>query len=347
MDIATPTARRSLREPLSALALFAGGLAWIAAFWFPAFYTSQGAVEGYWVFATGWMGFAIFQFAWYANLFMLLGIALMHSSPLWGATFAGVGVLVATQAFWFSSLPTGEVDLPILQIGQGFWFWYGSILLLGVGVFLGSEQLEAEKDQSTKNKQGLTPEPRLQRLPASEPKILTSTSTALMPVALTQVNTLNTETPEALNLESQAAITPATTLAQATVETVVVDLPSMQPEQAQPPLPFAQVPEPELPNFADLTAANEQEYFQLANEQALKPVYTEHLAEDWPPQMSLVVSPEVFNAEPALEAKQDSKQETHPTEPEPVTKTVAQAQEEIRTAERPRSTAAFFDPWKA
>lgn len=341
MDIATPTARRSLREPLSALALFAGGLAWIAAFWFPAFYTSQGAVEGYWVFATGWMGFAIFQFAWYANLLMLLGIGLMYSSPLWGATFAGIGVLVATQAFWFGSIPTGEVDMPILQVGQGFWFWYGSIILLGIGVFLGSEQLEAEKNQSTKNEQALIPEPKLQSIPTHEPT--TVASSALMPVALTQART------EELTVDPQTMINAAATLSGPTVVSVLEDDPAaIEPEPVLASLPFARVPEPELPNFADLTAANEQDYFQLANEQALKPVYTEHLAEDWPPNMSLVVSPDPdpFKTEPKLVASLEPSLETNPANSRLDSLAELEQPVVVRPTERQPSTAAFFDPWK-
>lgn len=333
MDIATSPARRSLREPLSALALFAGGLAWIAAFWFPAFYTSQGAVEGYWVFATGWMGFAIFQFAWYANLFMLLGIGLMHSSPLWGASFAGIGVLVATQAFWFNAIPTGEVDMPILQIGQGVWFWYGSMMLLGIGVFLGSEQLEAEKNQSTKNKQVILPEPKLHRIPAPEPVALTPA--ILASVALPQASTEELGS-EPATVIHQAVINPEITMPNNTVVSVVEDLPVIEPVPAQS-LPFALVPEPELPNFADLTAANEQEYFQLANDQALKPVYTEHLAEDWPPKMSLVVSPDSFITAPNLETQTTA-------ELDPLEKTESLAK--VNPTERQRSSAAFFDPWK-
>lgn len=337
MDIATSTARRSLREPLSALALFAGGLAWIAAFWFPAFYTSQGAVEGYWVFATGWMGFAIFQFAWYANLLMLLGIGLMYTSPLWGATFAGVGVLVATQAFWFSSIPTGEVDMPILQVGQGFWFWYGSIILLGIGVFLGSEQLEAEKNQSINNQQAVIPELKLQKIPTPEPS--TAVSSALVPVALTQAKA------EELTVETQTVTNAPATPSRPSVVSVVEDHPAIEPEPELSSLPFARVPEPDLPNFAELTAANEQDYFQLANEQALKPVYTEHLAEDWPPNMSLVVSPDPdpFKTEPQLAASLD----TNPANSK--LDSLAEVEQPLvaaRSAERQPSTAAFFDPWK-
>ncbi|MFZ1388538.1 MAG: hypothetical protein WBP46_05585 [Thiolinea sp.] len=323
MDIATPTARRSLREPLSALALFIGGLAWIASFWFPAFYTSQGPVEGYWVFATGWMGFAIFQFAWYANLFILLGIILMYSSPLWGSTLAGFAMLIATQGFWFTSIPTGEVDMPILQLGQGFWCWYGSILLLGVGVFLGSEHTEAEKNQTTKQKRVMARAPKLKKLPAAQPAVLTSTT--LVPI------TAQSAASEPIY---ETILQPEANLSIVANTTENMPVPT-EPEPIQP-MPFAKVPEPELPNFAELSAANEQEYFQLADEVALKPAYNEHLAEDWPPKMSLVVTLDPFTTEPHLEAKVLAVK----TEDKLATGTTNS------TIEPSPSKAGFFDPWK-
>ncbi|TXH70640.1 MAG: hypothetical protein E6Q83_05195 [Thiothrix sp.] len=310
MDIATPTARRSLREPIAALALFIGGLAWIAAFWFPSFYTSQGSVEGYWVFATGWMGFAIFQFAWYANLLMLLGIVLMYSSPLWGSTLAGFAMLVATQAFWFNSIPTGEVDLPILQLGQGFWCWYGSIIMLGIGVFLGSEHTEAEKNQTTKHKSQSESKPQLKRLHQSSEPTLILNKNALSPIILSdQPKVSGTTEPvyDAVISQTAPAMVANTSVASvleqelnpdSVVVTKVVDPTESQPINAPT---FAVVPEPELPDFPELTAANEQEYFQLPHEVALKPVYTEHLAEDWPPKMSLVVNPDPFTTDRHLD----------------------------------------------
>lgn len=346
MDIATPTARRSLREPISALALFIGGLAWIAAFWFPSFYTSQGPVEGYWVFATGWMGFAIFQFAWYANLLMLLGIILMYSSPLWGSALAGLAMLVATQAFWFNSIPTGEVDVPILQLGQGFWCWYGSMILLGLGVFFGSEQTESEKNQTTKKQRLSVTKPKLKKLPPQTPVL---TATALTPVLATEPSqSVDTEADvyEAI-LKQPEPVTSSVIASVVEHELNFARVVAVQPEPEPEPIiqasSFTVVPEPELPNFAELTAVNEHEYFQLPAEVALKPVYTEHLAEDWPPQISLVVNTNPFITEQPLDnelleaveqanATFKPKLEALPTPP--VTVVSRQA------------TTGFFDPWR-
>ncbi|WP_298609429.1 hypothetical protein [uncultured Thiothrix sp.] len=343
MDIATPTARRSLREPIAALALFIGGLAWIAAFWFPSFYTSQGPVEGYWVFATGWMGFAIFQFAWYANLLMLLGIILMYSSPLWGSSLAGFAVLVATQAFWFNSIPTGEVDLPILQLGQGFWCWYGSIVLLGLGVFLGSEQTEAEKNQTTKSNHLTATEPQFKK---TLPQTTASTTTVLTPVLASKPIqlTASEEVYDAVIKQPELIVDPVVaSVVEQELTPVSAVVTESEPEPIPAP-PFAVVPEPELPNFAELTAANEQEYFQLADEVALKPVYTERLAEDWPPKMSLVVSPDPFTTERYLDTELlDAVEQANAT----VKPKLEEASMPAPITVPPQQAAAgFFDPWR-
>lgn len=328
MDIATSTARRSLREPISALVLFAGGLAWIAAFWFPVFYTSQGPVEGYWVFATGWMGFAIFQFAWYANLLLLLGIVMMYSSPLWGSALAGLGVLVATQAFWFSSIPTGEIDMPILQLGQGFWCWYGSMVLLGLGVFLGSEQVAAEKNQTTQHRRLIQSESKLKKLIPQESVSLVVAAT---PVVLNQTQS------DAVVYET--VTNPVELVPNPLVAQVVEAIPaaSLPISELVSPTPFAIVPEPELPNFAELAAANEQNYFQLPNELALKPIYTEHLTEDWPPNISLVVASDPVTTEPHVEDKPAVA----------VEELVKPEQTKVSGLIEPeQSSVGFFDPWK-
>lgn len=166
--------RRPFRLSITAFALFLGGLAWIAAFWFPAFLTSTGtAVAGYWVFATGWMGFSVFQFAWYANLLILLAVILMYTSPLWATVLAGAAVLVATQSFWFEAIPGGEVDMPIAQLGLGFWCWYSSMILMAVGVFFGSEETESEQNQTV-----------VERAPAIQPVAPVPAEPAAAPAAV-------------------------------------------------------------------------------------------------------------------------------------------------------------------
>ena len=144
------------RLPIASPALFLGGLLWVAAFWLPVFETQERTITGYWVFVTGWMGFAMFQFAWYANLLMLMAVIMMYSAPLRATLLAALGLLVATQAFWLEVLPGTSSSTEITGQGIGFWVWYGSIFLLGLGVVFGSDELppdEAEVDDHTADAQ--------------------------------------------------------------------------------------------------------------------------------------------------------------------------------------------------
>ncbi len=124
--------------PLPAMALFLGGLLWVASLIQVAFHTTQGSVMGYWVFATGWMGFSIFQFAWYANILILMAVLLMTNYANRAMVMAVFAVLVGGQAFWFESIPGQGATMHILRLGIGFWLWYASIILMALGVIFGT-----------------------------------------------------------------------------------------------------------------------------------------------------------------------------------------------------------------
>ncbi|WGZ93848.1 MAG: hypothetical protein QJT81_18990 [Candidatus Thiothrix putei] len=106
------------------------------------FYTDQGAVMGYWVAATGWLGFGLFQFAWYANLLELLGVLIMPRYPNRAMLVVVVGALLAGQAFWFTEIPGGDVDMRVSSLGTGFWMWYASMVLITLGVIFGAAEEE-------------------------------------------------------------------------------------------------------------------------------------------------------------------------------------------------------------
>lgn len=133
------------RLPLTATALFLGGLLWVGSLWLPAFQTAQGDVLGYWLFITGWMGFAVFQLGWYANPVMLLAVLLMNNLPKRAALMALVAIIMATQSFWLHALPSDTVKMEITGLSMGFWLWYLSILCLGIGVMLGAEETRQEQ----------------------------------------------------------------------------------------------------------------------------------------------------------------------------------------------------------
>jgi len=120
---------------VASITLFLGGLLWIAAFWLPVFETADREIAGYWVFVSGWMGFVVFQFAWYANLLLLIAVILMYSAPVRATIFAAIGLLLATQAFWFDVLPETTQSVEITAKGLGFWLWYAGIFFMSIGVF--------------------------------------------------------------------------------------------------------------------------------------------------------------------------------------------------------------------
>ncbi|SDZ74499.1 hypothetical protein SAMN05660964_00099 [Thiothrix caldifontis] len=127
---------------VSGIMLFFGGLLWVMSFTQVAFYTDQGAVMGYWVAATGWLGFGLFQFAWYANLLELLGVLIMPRYPNRAMLVVVVGALLAGQAFWFTEIPGGDVDMRVIRLGTGFWMWYASMVLITLGVIFGAAEEE-------------------------------------------------------------------------------------------------------------------------------------------------------------------------------------------------------------
>ncbi|MBO0613086.1 MAG: hypothetical protein RL122_2762 [Pseudomonadota bacterium] len=135
---------------LPSLSLFFGGFLWVISLTQVVFYTDQGVVMGYWVGATGWLGFALFQFAWYANLLELLGVLLMARYPNRAMLLAVLGVILAGQAFWFTDIPGQATNMQVIGLGAGFWFWYTSMVLVTLGVIFGS--VEEEPASSTAQK---------------------------------------------------------------------------------------------------------------------------------------------------------------------------------------------------
>ena len=124
----------------SDVCLFFGGLLWVSALGQVVFYTTHGTVMGYWVCITGWMGFVLFQFAWYANLLQLLAVMLMYRYPNRAMLLAVLAVLLAGQSFWFDDIPGQEVNMHILRLGLGCWFWYVSMVMMTLGVIFGADE---------------------------------------------------------------------------------------------------------------------------------------------------------------------------------------------------------------
>lgn len=87
--------------------------------------TTEQGIRGYWVFVTGWMGFIIFQFAWYANPLTLMALLLLRKHPWWALISSGLAILAMSQAFLFHEIPmdTSGNTITIIERGIGFYSW--------------------------------------------------------------------------------------------------------------------------------------------------------------------------------------------------------------------------------
>lgn len=92
------------------------------------FYTSDNALNGAWVFLIGWLGFVVFQFSWYANPLNLLAFLFYSTRPLVALMLSFLALLLATQMFSFSEIPTGYAPgkIFIKELGFGAYIWYAS-----------------------------------------------------------------------------------------------------------------------------------------------------------------------------------------------------------------------------
>ncbi|WP_162596683.1 hypothetical protein [Thiofilum flexile] len=133
---------------MSAVILFLGGLCWVSSLWFPAFYTDTNTLMGYWVLISGWLGIITFQFGWFANLLIFLAVLWMYKYPIRATLVAAAAVLVATQAFWFVVMPGENENTNIIGQGLGFWLWYGSLIIICIGVIFGSDTEAPVKDMA-------------------------------------------------------------------------------------------------------------------------------------------------------------------------------------------------------
>jgi len=132
---------------LKAIALILIGLALFLFFmslFEPVFITTKQPVLGYWVFAMGWMGFIILQFAWYANLLSFLSLLLMFKYPLRAFLLSLFSLLLATESFLFDEIPQ---NVKIIEIDIGFYLWMGAhcaVLYASILMLIRKKMMEHE-----------------------------------------------------------------------------------------------------------------------------------------------------------------------------------------------------------
>jgi hypothetical protein len=94
----------------------------------PVFITEDKPIKGFWIFAMGWMGFVIFQFAWYANLLSLLAALMMFKRPLIAFLLSLLALLLAAESFLFDEIPLGssKESIAIIDTDIGLYLWIGA-----------------------------------------------------------------------------------------------------------------------------------------------------------------------------------------------------------------------------
>lgn len=143
----------TIMKIISTFFLYAGIMFFTVSLFLIVFFTGGDDIRGYWVLATGWLGFVIFQFAWYANPLNLLAILLVERRPTVAFLLSIAALILATQVFLFNEIPTvsGEEKTYIREFGLGVYLWYlshGLIVLSIVSrVFLHVIQMRNESTQ--------------------------------------------------------------------------------------------------------------------------------------------------------------------------------------------------------
>jgi hypothetical protein len=134
---------------LKAIALILIGLALFLFFislFEPVFITTEQPVLGYWIFAMGWMGFIILQFAWYANLLSFLSLLLMFKYPIRAFFLSLFSLLLATESFLFNEI---LYNVKIIDIDIGLYLWMGAhcaVLYASILMLIRNKMIEHELD---------------------------------------------------------------------------------------------------------------------------------------------------------------------------------------------------------
>ncbi|PID47139.1 MAG: hypothetical protein CSB47_00990 [Proteobacteria bacterium] len=121
--------KSSVFRGLSILFLLTAAALFCVAMVDTVYVTTEQAIRGYWIFVTGWLGFLIFQFAWYANPLTLMALLLMRRHPWWALLCSILALIAMSQAFLFQEIPTDTLGntIQILSRGLGFYCWVGMV----------------------------------------------------------------------------------------------------------------------------------------------------------------------------------------------------------------------------
>ncbi len=120
--------RLSILKIIAMLLVLLAFVLFISSLFEPVFITEDHVIKGYWVLAMGWMGFAIFQFAWYANLLSLLAILLMTKRATTAFVLSLLALLLSAESFLFDEIPvaSGNKNVAIIDNDIGLYLWIGA-----------------------------------------------------------------------------------------------------------------------------------------------------------------------------------------------------------------------------
>jgi hypothetical protein len=121
--------KSSIFRALAILLLLVAAVLFCIAMVDTVYTTKEQAIQGYWIFLTGWLGFLFFQFAWFANPLTVLSLFLMRKKPWWALFSSGLALLCMSQAFLFYEIPADAKGntIEIISRGTGFYCWIGMV----------------------------------------------------------------------------------------------------------------------------------------------------------------------------------------------------------------------------
>ncbi|MCK5902741.1 MAG: hypothetical protein KAG28_06280 [Cocleimonas sp.] len=142
--------RLSLLKTIAILLVILAFFLFFISLFEPVFVTEERVIEGYWILAMGWLGFLIFQFAWYANLLSFLSILLMSTRAGTAFILALLALLLATESFLFDEIPSGssEKSIAIIDNDIGLYLWIGAhcaVLYAAILMLIRQKMLEHEE----------------------------------------------------------------------------------------------------------------------------------------------------------------------------------------------------------
>jgi hypothetical protein len=168
-QVANPKPKISMRERLIVLGISL--FFYIIALCTPALIFQGGGDDATWpgfmVMTLGWMGLLVGQFAWLANIPLLIGMILLLCRR-WIGTLVCIiiATLLALHSFYLyrQKIPADEASTRYLILdhpGVGFYFWLFSIVALGISAII-LRKRERALIQSPQHQQ--YPQPPFQQL---------------------------------------------------------------------------------------------------------------------------------------------------------------------------------------